>query len=111
MKLKLVYRLLLLLLICTSSFCNKAAFSSKKGTLSAASADGPATVTPVAPSAAQSSSDDLPDLPIYYQGWLKYFKYVGANPNDRPKTFFKNNVFNTQVVKTDKDDVSMCRNV
>jgi hypothetical protein len=113
MKLKLLNRILLLYLISSSSFCNKAAFTSKKGTmqetLSSNKRDGPTVITPIAPpiisQIQQSTQDDLPDLPIYFQGWVKYFKYANENTSNRPKTFFKNNMFATQVVKKDSDEV------
>ena len=36
--------------------------------------------------------NDLPDLPIYYQGWLNYFHYV-KNEVDKSKHFYKNEKF------------------
>ena len=51
-------------------------------------------------------ADDLPDVPIYYQGWVKYFKYLDEKKAERPKHFFKNTEFAKQgEVKSDTDKV------
>ena len=44
---------------------------------------------------------DLSDLnigdgPIFYEGWIKYFKYESIETGSRPKAFFKNLAFNDQ---------------
>ena len=50
--------------------------------------------------------EDLPEVPIYYQGWIKYFKYLDEKKAERPKHFFKNPDFSKQdEVKSDADDV------
>ena len=41
------------------------------------------------------TKDDLPDVPIYYEGWIKYFHYI-KNDDDRPRSFYKNDHFHTQ---------------
>jgi len=52
--------------------------------------------------------DDLPDVPIYYQGWIKYFKYLDEKKAERPKHFFKNPDFSKQdEVKSDNDEVNI----
>jgi len=35
---------------------------------------------------------DLPDIPIYFQGWLKYLHYT-EKENSKPKAFYKNTEF------------------
>jgi hypothetical protein len=47
--------------------------------------DGPAT-----------GPQDLPDAPIYYEGWVKYFHYRDTVSTDKPKSFFRNDAFHTQ---------------
>lgn len=42
------------------------------------------------------TKDDLPDVPIYFEGWIKYFHYR-KNEEYKKKQFFKNLLFNTQV--------------
>lgn len=46
------------------------------------------------------TADDLPDdVPIYYQGWIKYFHYHRSpeeNKSKKPKFFFKNEAFKNQ---------------
>ena len=44
------------------------------------------------------TADDLPEVPIYYQGWLKYFNYVkkSDNKSNKPKFFFKNDAYAKQ---------------
>jgi hypothetical protein len=52
------------------------------------------------------NKEDLKDVPIYYQTWIKYFKYQDEKTADKPKHFFKNPVFEKQdEVKTDSDKV------
>lgn len=43
-------------------------------------------------------NDDIPDMPIYFQSWLKYlnFKETATGPNSKPKKFFKNDMFDVQ---------------
>jgi hypothetical protein len=49
---------------------------------------------------------DLPDTPIYYQTWIKYFKYRDEKTAEKPKHFFKNPSFQLQTeIKTDSDKV------
>ena len=47
------------------------------------------------PGAEKKTGDDLPDIPIYFQGWVKYFRYI-ENGGEKPKMFFKNSAFNKQ---------------
>ena len=47
------------------------------------------------------NTEDLEDKPIYQQGWVKYFHYKNNNPN-KPKAFFKNEVFDSEKIKTTK---------
>lgn len=42
------------------------------------------------------TKDDLPDVPIYFEGWLRYFWYAKSG-DQKPKAFFKNPNFLTQV--------------
>jgi len=55
------------------------------------------------------TADDLPDgVPIYYQGWIKYFHYL-KNPDSKsskPKFFFKNEAFLTQEKDGNKSEES-----
>jgi hypothetical protein len=52
------------------------------------------------------SKEDLPDMPIYYQGWIKYFKYMDEVNAQKPKHFFKNTQFDKQIKeKTESDKV------
>jgi hypothetical protein len=51
----------------------------------------------------KKAGEDLPDVPIYYQGWVKYFRYF-ANSEEKPKTFFKNTFFAKQQPGNDKDE-------
>ena len=54
------------------------------------------------------NKDDLPDIPIYFQGWIKYFKFNDEVNAKKPKNFFKNTDFGKQSeVKTDSDKVYM----
>ena len=39
---------------------------------------------------------DLPDAPIYYEGWVKYFHYQDSSVSDKPKSFFRNDAFYAQ---------------
>ena len=49
---------------------------------------------------------DLQDVPIYYQTWIKYFKYTDQKQAEKPKHFFKNPSFELQTeIKTDSDKV------
>lgn len=41
------------------------------------------------------TKDDLPDVPIYYQGWINYFHYT-KNDSNKPRFFFQNLKFLTQ---------------
>jgi hypothetical protein len=72
-----------------------------------AAPSSPTTVTPTGTPIEMASKDDLPDLPIYFQGWVKYFRYLDQQTTDRPKTFFNNTMYYSQPAgKTDKDEVS-----
>jgi hypothetical protein len=37
--------------------------------------------------------EDLPDLPIYNECWVKYFHYRDTVDATKPKSFFKNEAF------------------
>ncbi|MFO0515331.1 MAG: hypothetical protein ACK5YA_00600 [bacterium] len=41
------------------------------------------------------TAEDLPDMPIYYQAWIKYFHFqkIGSDKSKKPKFFFKNEAF------------------
>jgi hypothetical protein len=41
-------------------------------------------------------SKDLPDLPLYHQGWVKYFRYMDVKNKPKPNKFFKNPGFEQQ---------------
>jgi hypothetical protein len=42
-------------------------------------------------------SDDLPLMPVYFQGWVKYFRYIKIAGSQTPSKFFKNDhYFNEQ---------------
>lgn len=43
----------------------------------------------------KKAGDDLPEMPVYFQGWIKYFRYV-ENGGIKPKKFFKNAMFDKQ---------------
>lgn len=47
---------------------------------------------------------DLPDVPIYHQGWVKYFRYQDQKGSTRPNTFFKNDEFKKQVNPANQTD-------
>jgi hypothetical protein len=50
--------------------------------------------------------NDIKDSAIYYQGWIKYFRFKDDKKTEKPKHFFKNSVFEKQAeVKTDIDKV------
>jgi hypothetical protein len=42
-----------------------------------------------------ASPAEIPDMPIYFQGWVKYFRYT-ENGNEVPKMFFKNVMYEKQ---------------
>ena len=55
-------------------------------------------------------SEDLPDVPIYHRGWMKYFHYKDNKEINKPKSFFRNDAYflqkkyiskNEQLNKTD----------
>lgn len=50
------------------------------------------------------TAKDLPDQPIYFQGWIKYFSFLktSSNKNRSPKYFFKNEAFVKQTA--DEED-------
>lgn len=43
----------------------------------------------------KKADDDLPELPVYYQGWIKYFRYAEST-GEKPSKFFKNPAFEKQ---------------
>src|SRR4051812_9631788 len=45
--------------------------------------------TPTASELIKKSGDDLPDQSVYYQRWIKYFRYM-ENGDEKPNKFFKN---------------------
>jgi len=49
------------------------------------------------------TKDDLPDVPIYYEGWIKYFHYHKTD-DLRPRHFFKNTKFFSQWRNSTKPD-------
>ena len=51
----------------------------------------------------KKAGEDLPDVPVYYQGWVKYFRYA-ENGEEKPKMFFKNNAFAKQQLGEDKKE-------
>ena len=53
------------------------------------------------PGSEKKTADDLPDMPVYFQGWIKYFRYI-ENGADKPKMFFKNSAFEKQNVENNK---------
>ena len=73
----------------------------------------PPAPTPVAAPGAQGTTtevkttEELPDIPILHQTWVKYFHYTeGAAV--KPKTFFKNEMFGKQTdaqLKAEPDQV------
>lgn len=58
------------------------------------------------------TAEDLPDMPIYYQAWIKYFHFqkVQSDKSKKPKFFFKNEAFlkqvDTEKEKAKEDQVS-----
>jgi hypothetical protein len=46
----------------------------------------------------KSKLQELPDIPVYYQGWVKYLHYF-EKENNKPKAFYKNNEFAYQSKK------------
>lgn len=51
------------------------------------------------------TADDLPDTPLYFKTWIKYFTF-NKNFDDKskkPKYFFKNDAFVTQLKYHDSD--------
>jgi hypothetical protein len=58
------------------------------------------------------TAEDLPDVPIYFQAWIKYFHFQksGNDKSKKPKFFFKNEAFLRQHVsendKSKEDQVS-----
>ena len=47
---------------------------------------------------------DLPDLPQYFRGWIKYSHYM---ENEKAKEFFKNIYFSSTKKSNDVDEVNM----
>lgn len=50
-------------------------------------------------------SKDLPDMPLYWKGWIKYLKYPD-NGQDKPKRFFKNTLYNNDISPADPSEDS-----
>jgi hypothetical protein len=49
------------------------------------------------------SKNDIKDAPVYFQTWVKYFKYLDEKTAEKPKHFFKNPSFQEQgEIKSDK---------
>jgi hypothetical protein len=101
-----------------AAFSTKASFSSKNKNKSnenlsnAANAqveDQQIKLTPVQQHLEHARKNDIPDAPDYYQGWVKFFNYslLNHDKKDMPKKFFKNDSFETQVVKEGKDEVRL----
>lgn len=44
----------------------------------------------------QPNPDDLPDAPIYLEGWVKYIHYRDNLTGDKPRSFFRNDAFYRQ---------------
>jgi hypothetical protein len=67
--------------------------------------DNNKTPEPTAGELIKKAGDDLPDMPIYFQGWIKYFRYI-ENGTEKPSKFFKNQVYEKQSPpsENDKDD-------
>jgi len=63
-------------------------------TPSAAQPPAPSGAAPSGQPPAQNSADALPDIPVYFQGWIKYFRYI--QDGDKPNKFFKNTSFEKQ---------------
>ena len=45
----------------------------------------------------EKKSDDLPGMSIYFQGWVKYFRYIKIAGSSRPNKFFKNDEYDVDV--------------
>ena len=43
----------------------------------------------------EPKNEDLPLVPIYYETWIKYFRYLKKSPNK--KAFFINNEYNKEL--------------
>ena len=59
------------------------------------------------------SAEDLPDVPIYFQTWIKYFNFRKKSPSEpskKPKYFFKNEAFGKQSLAKD-DTKDLVRNL
>lgn len=46
----------------------------------------------------RKGKDELPDLPLYFEGWVKYLHYT-EKENRKPKNFYKNTDFDLQFKK------------
>lgn len=53
----------------------------------------------------KKTEDDLPDIPVYYQGWVKYFRYAEST-GEKPSKFFRNSAFDKQTLdgEDEKDE-------
>ena len=49
--------------------------------------------------------EDLPDIPIYHRGWIKYFHYQDDMGINKPKSFFRNDAFYLQKKFLSDDDL------
>ena len=56
-------------------------------------------------------SEDLPDVPIYHRGWVKYFHYKDDKAINKPKSFFRNDAYFLQKKYISNDDVKKKDNV
>lgn len=80
----------------TSSFKMNTHFSMKKKDPAAKPATSGASPSASAGAPPKNlSQDDLPEVPVYLQGWVKYFTFT-KNPSEKsnkPKFFFKNDAY------------------
>lgn len=86
----------------TSSFKMNTHFKSLKKLGPGESAEIPVDKSLYAPK--NLTADDLPDMPIYFQAWIKYFHFqkLDSDKSKKPKFFFKNEAFLKQS-ETEKD--------
>jgi hypothetical protein len=56
----------------------------------------------------ENKNKELPDIPVYYKGWIKYLHYT-IKEKQKPKAFYKNTEFVKQKLTKEeiakKDDV------
>ena len=53
------------------------------------------TSSQVAQGSAVKKSQDLPNIPVYFEGWIKYLHYTERD-SKKPKAFYKNPEFEVQ---------------